>query len=210
VSEDDLDNELIQAAQAGQDYASAFLISRYGPRVLGYCRSIAPDLTDVDHEHIVEIAIETAVRKIHLFDSARGKFGVWIRTFVLHAVQDWRRGHARLQSLDDEERRIAEPATDALGTLLTEPARTTTDQEPAERLQPVLAAVNEALAKLRTTDQLIIAMRDREGRSVGATAASLKIRPDACRQRHHRARVRLMDLLREDPRCAILLPGDTA
>ncbi|MCW2855447.1 MAG: sigma-70 family polymerase sigma factor [Marmoricola sp.] len=211
MSDDDLDNDLVRAAQAGQDHASAFLVSRFGPRVLGYCRSIATDLTDVDHERIVELAIENAVRKIDRFDPNRGKFGTWIRTFVLHAVQDWRRGHARLVSLDDEERRISEPATDAVGAVLTEANLTTTTEEgPSEHVRQLVAAVNEALPKLRTTDQLIITMRDIEGRSVEETAASLKIRPDACRQRHHRARVRLMDVLRSDPRCAIFLPGDTA
>jgi DNA-directed RNA polymerase specialized sigma24 family protein len=125
-------------------------------------------------------------------------------------VQDWRRGHARLVSLDDEERRISEPAADAVGAVLTEANLTTTEEGPSEHVRQVVVAVNEALPKLRTTDQLIITMRDIEGRSIEETAASLKIRADACRQRHHRARVRLMDLLRSDPRCAIFLPGDIA
>lgn len=212
MSDDDLDRDLIRAAHDGEDHASAFLVSRYGPLVLGYCRSIAPDLSDVDCERIVELAVETAVRKIDRFDPDKGRFGMWIRTFVLHAVQEWRRAHARLQSLDDEERRFAEPATDALGVLLSVKTKTTEEQEQglSPRLAPVLAAVNEAIPKMRPLDQVIIVMRDVEGRSVEETAASLKISRDACRQRHHRAKVRLMDLLRNDPRCAIVLSGETA
>lgn len=210
MRDDDLDEDLIRAAQAGQDHASAFLVSRYGPLVLGYCRDLAPDLSDADCECIVEIAIETAVRKIDRFDPARGRFGSWIRTFVLNAVRDWRRGHARLDSLDDDERRGPAPATDALGIPMTaDPQATHPDNEGvSERLAPALEAVLETLPKMRPNDQVIIAMRNIEGRSVEATAASLKISPDACRQRHHRAMKRLKELLRTDPRCAFLLTGE--
>lgn len=211
MSTEDLDNDLIRAAQAGEDYASAFLVSRYGPEVLGYCRSLASDLSDVDCETVVEIAIETAVRKIDRFDPSRGKFGVWIRTFVLNAVRDWRRGHARLASLDDEERHGPEPATDALGALLTDDITNNNDnQGTIDRLAPVREAIRDALPTMRLNDQVILAMRDMEGRTAEETAASLKISPDACRQRHHRAKKRLRDKLRDDPRCVFLLPGDPA
>jgi RNA polymerase sigma factor (sigma-70 family) len=218
VSTDDLDSDLISAAQAGEDYASAFLVSRFGPEVLGYCKSIAGDLSDVDCEAIVGIAIETAVRKVDRFDPARGKFGAWIRGFVLNAVRDWRRAHARLDSLDNEDRYVPEPAVDALGAPMTGDM-TTSNQIPStdnnaegtlDRLAPVREAVREALPTMRPNDQVIMAMRDLEGRSVEDTAASLKISPDACRQRHHRAKKRLKDILREDPRCAFLLSGDPA
>lgn len=211
MSTEDLDSDLIRAAQAGEDYASAFLVSRYGPEVLGYCRSLASDLSDVDCERIVEIAIETAVRKIDRFDPARGKFGVWIRTFVLNAVRDWRRGHARLDSFDDEDRFGPGPATDALGVLMSGDQTSNKDKEgTVDRLAPVREAVREALPKMRLNDQIILAMRDMEGRIVEETAASLKISPDACRQRHSRAKKRLRDKLRDDPRCAFLLHGDPA
>lgn len=211
MSDEALDDDLIRAARAGHDYASAFLVSRFGPRLLGHCRDLAPDLSDVDCEHIVEIAIETAVRRIDRFDRDRGKFGSWLRGFVLNAVRDWRRSHARLDSLDDDDRRAPEPATDALGGLLSEVANTTgPDDDAGARLAPVLEAVSEALPKMRPNDQVIIALRDIEGRSIEATAASLKITPDACRQRHHRAKKRLRDMLRDDPRCAFVLPGEKA
>ena len=123
MSDDDLDNDLIRAAQAGQDYASAFLVSRYGPRVLGYCRFIAPDLTDVDHERIVEIAIETAVRKIDRFDPDRESSGCGSARSCSTPRRTGAAAMPWLQSLDDEEGRISEPATDALGALLTEATR---------------------------------------------------------------------------------------
>jgi DNA-directed RNA polymerase specialized sigma24 family protein len=89
------DDDLIQAAREGRDYAGPFLVSMFGPRLLGYCKSIASDLSDTDCERVVELAIEKAVRKIDAFDPTRGKFEAWLRTFVLHATQDWRRGNHR-------------------------------------------------------------------------------------------------------------------
>lgn len=211
MSTEDLDNDLIRAARAGEDYASAFLVSRYGPEVLGYCRSLAPDLSDVDCETVVGIAIETAVRKIDRFDPTRGRFSAWIRTFVLNAVRDWRRGHAHLESLDDEDRHGPDPATDALGAPITgDRVSSNNSQGSIDRLAPVREAVLEALPMMRLNDQVILAMRDMEGRTVDETAASLKISPDACRQRHHRAKKRLRDKLQDDPRCAFLLPGESA
>jgi len=207
MSEDELDRELVRAAQERKEYAPAFLVSRYGQRLLGYCQDIAPDLGDADREHIVADAIEKAVAKIDKFDPARAKFGTWIRGFVLNRVRDWRRDNERLLSFDDEEPSITEPATDALGTLLTH-KRTTIETRPvSDRNQPLLDAVLEALPKLRPDDQIIIALRDLEGRSVESIAASLKIGRDACRQRHSRARKRLKDKLLADPRSAALLSG---
>ena len=193
----------------GREHASSLLVSRYGPRVMGYCRDLAPDLSDVDCEHIVACAIERAVSKIEKFDPDRAKFGTWIRGFVLYAVRDWRRDHERLQSFDDEERALEEPAVDALGTLFTHKPTASETQPVSERNAPLLAAVQEALSKIRHDDLAIIALRDIEGRSVEVAAASLGINRDACRKRHSRAKMRLKDLLRTDPRCAFIFTGET-
>lgn len=209
MSEDELDKELVRAAKERKEHAPAFLVSRYGPRLLGYCHDIASDLGDADREHIVADAIEKAVEKIDRYDPDRAKFGTWLRGFVLNRVRDWRRDNERLQSFDDEDRHIAEPAVDALGTLLTHKRTATETQPVSPRNQPLLDAVMEALPKLRPDDQVIIGLRDIEGRSVESVAASLNISRDACRQRHSRARKRLKDKLLADPRSAALLSGET-
>lgn len=208
MSEDELDRELVRAAQERKEHAPAFLVSRYGQRLLGYCQDIAPDLADADREHIVADAIEKAVAKIDKFDPARAKFGTWVRGFVLNRVRDWRRDNERLLSFDDEERPIPEPPTNAIGALLTQKRATTETRPVADHNQPLLDAVLEALPTLRTDDQIIIALRDIEGRSVESVAAALKISRDACRQRHSRAHKRLKDKLLADARSAALLSGD--
>lgn len=208
MSEDELDKDLVRAAVERKEHASAFLVSRYGPRLLGYCHDIASDLGDADREHIVADAIEKAVAKIDKYDPERAKFGIWIRGFVLNRVRDWRRDHERMQSFDDENRAIGEPATDAFGVLLTHKRMAPETRPVSERNQPLLDAVMEALPKMRTDDQAIIVLRDLEGRSVESVAVSLKVSRDACRQRHSRARKRLKDLLRDDPRSAGTLSGE--
>ncbi|WP_375504503.1 RNA polymerase sigma factor [uncultured Jatrophihabitans sp.] len=198
------DDELIQAAREGQSFAAAFLVSVFGPRMLGFAKSIAPDLSDTDREHAVEIAVETAVRKIDKFDPSRGRFESWLRTFIVHAAQDWRRGHLRLVSLDAED-----PDGDSLRDRI--PARAdltgTPDSAPPK---PLLDVLREVVPTMRVGDQVILALRDMEGRSIETTASVLGISVPACRQRHHRARMRLKALLVADPRTPAELRGEQA
>lgn len=196
------DDDLIQAALEGRDYAGPFLVSMFGPRVLGYCKSIASDLSDTDCERVVELAIEKAVRKIDTFDPNRGKFEAWLRTFVLHATQDWRRGNQRLLSLD---------ADNGTGRSLADtiPAEPLVDQPGRDsRLVSASQALRELLPQLSLPDQVILGLRDIEGRSVQDVATLLDVTPVACRQRHHRAKLRLKRLLQADPRLAAVISGE--
>lgn len=199
------DEDLIEAARTGQPHAGPFLVSLYGPRVLGYCRSVAGDLSDVDHEHIVANAIERAVRRIEKYDPAKGSFEAWLRTFVLHASQDWRRDHHKLATLDapdsedDPWERLAAPLT---------PDQLAADS--SHRLQALIEVLNDSIPKLSDLDQLIIHLRDTEGRSVEEVAAIIGIKQDACRQRHSRAKARLKQLLLSDPRMSADTTGAPA
>ena len=199
------DEDLIAAARAGQEHAGPFLVSAYGPKLNGFCRTIASDLSDVDREHVVETAIETAVRRIDRFDPERGTFEAWLRAFVRHSAQDWRRSSLRTRSLDA----VNEGGITLGDTLAAAPGLTPDKAGSNDRPTPLVEAVRDALPKLTVPDQVIIAMRDFENRSVDEVAAILGIRRDACRQRHHRAKVRLRKLLEKDPRAAsAILIGD--
>jgi RNA polymerase sigma-70 factor (ECF subfamily) len=197
------DDELIQAARDGKEYASAFLISRFGPRLLGYCRAVAPRLSDPDRELVVELAIEHAVDKIDKFDSSRGRFEAWLRTFVLHSAQDWKRSHHQLLNLDAEM-----PTGRSLADTLAAAPLIPNTEQTSQRLAPMVDAVREHLPTMTLPDQLILALRDIEGRSFADIATLLNINPDACRQRHHRARARLKKLLDADPRTAAAIYGE--
>jgi RNA polymerase sigma factor (sigma-70 family) len=176
----------------------------FGPRLLGYCKSIASDLSDTDCERVVELAIEKAVRKIDAFDPTRGKFEAWLRTFVLHATQDWRRGNQRLLSLEAENgngRSLSE-------AIASDPVIDQPDGD--SRLVPASQALRDLIPELNVPDQVIIGLRDIEGRSVKDVAALLDISEAACRQRHHRAKLRLKQLLVADPRVAAIISGEPA
>lgn len=185
------DDEWLQDARDGKEHAAAFMVSRYGATAVGYCKSLGPDLSDVDHDFIAAIAVEKAVRKIDRYDPSRGPFEAWLRTFVRHAVQDWRR---------DRRATLALYENDAVRPL--EPSSTSHN--------PLVEVLRDVLKTLSTADQVILHLRDFEGRTIQETAKALNITEAACRQRHHRARQRLKVRIQADNRAQTILTGEPA
>lgn len=164
-----VDEELIGALKAGEEHAEAFMVSLYGPRLLGYCRTIASDLSDVDRELVCEQAIETACRKIDDYDPGKGALHAWLRGFVRNGVRAWRRSPAaRVSPLAGEPETASWPPPAEAG-----PGR---DDPRAGRL---IAAVRA----LPQHHQLLIALRFREGLPVHEIASRLAISDEAVRQR---------------------------
>jgi len=179
------DDELIQALINGDEAAGVFLVSRFAPRALGYCRLIAPDVSETDRELLCEKAVETAVDKIDHFDSTRGSFPAWLRGILRNELRAWRR--KSIPVTDIPEGGISVPTNERAS-----------DQEDL-RAEEV---VSELLGQLAVSDQLIIRLRDLEGLSYGSIADALGVNEAACRQRHKRAVERLKDLAdsRQTPR----------
>lgn len=186
------DDNLIQAAREGKEHAGPFLVSLYAPMLLGYTRGIAADLGDSACEQICEWAVERAVRKIDLYDSAKGDFTAWARSMVRYAALDYRRDTARLDSIDDLNPPEAAP----------EPTR----DIPKE----VSAALAEAVGRLSEADQAILALREIEQLPSQTVAALLGISDEAVRQRHSRARRRLARIAHQDVRLTSFLEGGHA
>jgi RNA polymerase sigma-70 factor (ECF subfamily) len=174
-------DELLSRLQNGDENAGAFLVSLVAPSLHGYARATAGDLSDTDRERICELALERAVRKIDRFDPTKGSFLRWLRTFVRHEAGNWRRSNHALDELDE----------DAVASEV-EP------EQPAE-WRAAVAAVERAVHELSHTDQLIIALRDREGLSYADIASRVGANEDACRQRHLRALRRLKRIAESDP-----------
>lgn len=164
-----MDEELIQAAKAGQPHAGAFLVSLYGPRLLGYCRTIAPDLGDVDRELICEQAIEKACRKMDGYDETKGSLAAWLRGFVRYGVLTWRRGWARRDHEQSSE----------LGPQAWQPS----PQPELDPSDPRLARLAAAVRALPQDHQLLIALRFWENLPTFEIAARLQISDAAVRQR---------------------------
>ena len=164
-----MDEELIQAAKAGQPHAGAFLVSLYGPRLLGYCRTIAPDLGDVDRELICEQAIEKACRKMDEYDETKGTLAAWLRGFVRYGVLSWRRSWARR---DPEHSCEFGPQ-----------AWQSRPQPALDPSHPRLARLAAAVRALPQDHQLLIALRFWENLPTFEIAARLHISDAAVRQR---------------------------
>jgi RNA polymerase sigma-70 factor, ECF subfamily len=174
------DDDLVRQLREGDDRAAAFLVSLHAPRLFGYARAIAPDLSDTDRQFVCDIAVETAVRRIDRFDGERGTLERWLRPFVRHAVQDWRGTNEHLSELP------AEPLSSTTSES-TDPARELARQRVAE-----------AISELSVTDQLIIGLRDQEQLTYLEIATRLGVSEAACRQRHLRAVRRLAQAIDED------------
>ena len=169
IGDDAVDEDLIKAAKGGNERAGAFMISLYGPKLLGYCRTIAPDLGDVDRELICEQAVETACRKIDDYDSSKSPLHAWLRGFVRNGVRAWRRGPASQVSP-----LLVDPGAGSLP-----PITSTGPVQGDPRIGPLAAAVRA----LPPHHQLLIALRFIEDLPTYEIASRLGISDAAVRQR---------------------------
>ena len=183
------DEDLIRAAREGKEYAGPFMISLYAPMLLGYARGLASDLGDSGCEQICEWAVERAVRKIDLYDPAKGDFAAWARSMLRYAALDYRRDNARLQNIDNLD--VALPET----------------QSSREIPGDITTALAEAVGQLSEPDQVILALREIEQLPSKTIAALLGITDAAVRQRYSRARQRLVRIAQNDQRLTSFLGG---
>lgn len=186
------DADLIQAAREGKEYASSFLVSLYAPMLLGYARAVASDLGDSGCEQICERAVERAVRKIDLYDPAKGDFAGWTRSMLRYAALDYRRDNARLQRIDSLD--VAKPET----------------QSRREIPEEIIVALAEVVRHLSEPDQAILALREIEQLPSQTIAALLGISDAAVRQRYSRARQRLVRIAQGDQRLTSFVGGGHA
>lgn len=155
---------LIQAAKASEPGAGAFLVSRYGQQLIGYCRALTPDMSDVDREMICEQAVELAVRKIEDFDEQRS-FSNWLRGFVFHTVRNWRRAHGLRHPDSADELSLNE------------------DAPPPAAPSALPDDVAAAISALPEVDQLYLYLKHFEHLPSKEIAARLNKSDDAVRKR---------------------------
>ena len=178
--DNELEQELVDRARRGDPTAGPFLISYLGDHLLGYARSIAGDLGDVEREQIVEIAVEAGVRAIHRYDPERGGLRGWFRRQVQWKTSEWRRS--------------GPPPSVPLPS----------DPVPAPDDAPVLPDIvanqlRAAIASLAPDDRVLLALRAVEGLEYGEIGLRLKITGDTARQRYKRLREKLRSLSEDQP-----------
>lgn len=183
---------LIEQIRQGDETAGAVLVSIVAPRLLGYADLIAPDLPEVDRDLAVETAIETAIRKIDRYDESRGTFPAWVRPFVKHAVDDWRRGHTdgAPAELAGEPEQPAGPPDDA-----------------GELVNPESVAIAAIVLSESEPNQLLIRLRFVEGLTHAQIAERLNVTEAASRKRLERLLAQLRSTAAGDPDLSGYLEG---
>ena len=179
----DLD-ALIEQIRRGDPSAGPILVSIVAPRLLGYTAHLARELSEPDHEAIVEAAIEKAILKIDQFNPERGTFTGWVRTFARNEVATWRRSHPGPNVPVNEE------------TLELADDQAPTDDEAAS---PRDIAITALVLDLPEPAQLLLRLRFAEGLDHIAIAELLDVRPDAARKRLQRILQTLRERAADDP-----------
>jgi RNA polymerase sigma factor (sigma-70 family) len=176
-------DELVDALREGKPWAAHALVTTVAPVLMGYAALVGGGLSSTDHEMAVEAAIARAVRKIEKYDPSRGSFAGWLRPFVRHALEDIRRAGSAASLPEDYELAPYDDRPD--------------DNAATQRER---AAIRRAVAKLSTTDQLILQLRETERLSHEQCAERIGgVTAGACRVRHFRALRRLADASRDQP-----------
>lgn len=184
--DNELERELVEKARQGDPTAGPFLVSYLGDHLLGYARSISPDLGDVEREQIVEIAIEAGVRSIHRYNEERGELKRWFRRQVRWKTDEWRRsGPPPSKPLAVEP--VAEP-------------------DDAPSLSEVVAeGLRAVIAELPPDDRVLLALRGVEGLSHAEIGLRMNLKSATVRQRYKRLLERLRDMSKDQPELATYL-----
>jgi RNA polymerase sigma-70 factor (ECF subfamily) len=184
------DETLAARSRDGASSAFAVLVSRYQERIYRLVARMSGNASDAE-----EITQETFLRAHRGIGSFRGEslFRTWLYRIALNQALMHKRAARRRpqQSLEvvapwggDEDSAMA-------GTEPLEGADDLVDQKN------LVERVRGALTQLDESHRAALVLRDLEGLSSEEAAEVLGISPNAVRQRAHRARLGLRELLRE-------------
>ena len=174
----ELDEDLVAAAQRGDQGALESLYDAYAARVLGYVRGLGvPDPEDTVSEVFVSV-----VRGLAKFRGDEADFPAWLFTIAHRRAVDAhrQRSHRREDAMDPTTLPELEPTLDVL-------------DEVNSRLSP--SAATEALARLTADQREVILLRVVAGLSVAEAAEVLGKKPGAIKTLQLRALASLRRLL---------------
>ncbi len=179
------DNELVRAAQTGDERAFRRLVERYEPKVYRLALKMMREPQDAE-----DVLQETFINVFRHLDSFRGdaEFSTWIYRIATNASLMKLRSKKPVASLDEpvdaEEETLPRELTDWSAT-------------PEEMLlsRETRAQMELALARLPETLRTVFVLRDVEGLNVEETARVLDISQANVKTRLHRARLALREQL---------------
>ena len=187
------DEALAEQVQRGARSSFVLLVARYRDRI--YRLALRMSHNPSDAEEITQETFLRAYRGIGTFQG-EAKFGTWLYRIAMNEALMRRRSARRrpVESLDALGPRLGEVAP--LGAAPFEAVAALVDGKA------LAGRVREALEQLDTEQRAALVLRDLEGLSAEEAADVLGVSPVAVRQRAHRARLKLRDLL------ADLLPAE--
>jgi RNA polymerase sigma-70 factor, ECF subfamily len=166
--------------------AFAAVVAEHQAALYRYARVLCRDALQAE-----DVLQETLMAGLRGWAGFRGDASVrsWLFTLARHTAQRSARPRA------------GQPTTfEALGELASDAGWGNPSDNPEHRVASAerRAAMNAALSQLKPEDQEVIVLRDLEQLSGPEVAKILELAPDAVRARHHRARLRLMSVLRKE------------
>ncbi len=176
------------AAQARRGIASAFvvLVTRYQKRI--YRLAMRMSRNSSDAEEITQETFLRAHRGISTFHGA-SRFRTWLYRIAMNeALMRWRRAKRRpTESLD-----VALPGFADLSVAAWAPSERADDLVGSKAL---MQRVREALDRLDEEHRSALVLRDLEELTAEEAAEVLGVSPDVVRQRAHRTRLKLREML---------------
>jgi RNA polymerase sigma-70 factor (ECF subfamily) len=167
---------------ASEELAYAEFANTYSSRIRSFF--IRRGLGATDAEDLAVSCVTDIALKIDKYRSTRpGGFDAWVFTISRNHLIDWIRSRKISESLPDNLPSPAPPDLDVVPDVETS------------------VAVNEAIAQLSESDQLVVRLRHFSGEySYECIAQELAITPETARVRHFRALKRLKVILEKDDR----------
>jgi RNA polymerase sigma-70 factor (ECF subfamily) len=172
------DEDLVNAARAGDRRALEQLLSRHQGRVFRFGRKMCGDEDDA-----ADVLQETLLAAARTLPDFRGASSVstWLytiaRSFCLKKRRTSKFAPAHVASLEDEPERAG---------AVPDPGRTPEETAAGRELQ---AALDGAISALEPMYREVLVLRDVEGLPAAEVADALGVSVDAVKSRLHRARV---------------------
>ncbi len=190
MNSDNLDPALVRGALADDAQAARALVERHKEAVYRLARSATGDAEEAFD--ITQEAFVAAFAALHSYDPAR-PFRGWIAAIALNKCRD----HARRRAV---RRFLRLPLSDNASDWIADedPSPETVAADRAE-----LAATARAIAALPTSLKDVLILRTIEGMSQQETAEALGITAKAAETRLYRARQKLSEMVRGEPRSRV-------